>query len=250
MSPHGLRGHDGSRRAALAEHAEARDRLLSWAAAQARRYRRLAGEGGRRREAMEFGDLKQHNLRAALDWAADGGSVADGLIVMCRMEDWWRASGSTVEAWERLRHLARPGRSGESVSERLWLEGVICLAAFATLTDDDARAVVDELTLRAERKLDELPDRRLRLRLATQLAWVRLDLTDVGAGQRLEDLLAESRRLGGLDGQLAALPSRLLAAGAVPGRGAGRQPRPARRRRNGTATTRLERTLRRSLGAF
>ncbi|MFN0026448.1 MAG: ATP-binding protein [Acidimicrobiales bacterium] len=174
----------------------AHDGLLRWAAATARRYWELASEG-RHRVAMELGDLEQQNLRAALDWAAESGSVADGVIVMCRMEDWWRSSGHTFEAWERLRHLLDRAQR-EPVPERLWLEGVICLAAFATFAGDPARSEISKLIAPAERKLDQLSDRRLALRLATQLAWISLELTDVGTGPRLRDLLAESRRLGGL----------------------------------------------------
>ena len=133
VSPHRLRGHDGSRRdGAPTEHTEARDRLLSWAAAQARRHQRLAAEGGQHRAAMEFGDLEQHNLRAALDWATESGSVADGLIVMCRMDYWWKASVHTGEAWERLLRLLERSED-EPVPERRWLEAVLTLAVFATV---------------------------------------------------------------------------------------------------------------------
>ena len=76
----------------------ARDRLLGWATQLAREYQRLIMDHGHHREAMELADREQHNLRAALDWAADGGSVAEGLVVICRTEDWWRASGHTAEA--------------------------------------------------------------------------------------------------------------------------------------------------------
>jgi predicted ATPase/DNA-binding SARP family transcriptional activator len=180
-----------------ADHAEARDRLLFWAAAEARHYQRLSADGRRHRVAMDLADLEQHNLRAALDWAAEGGDPADGLAVMCRTEDWWRASGHTVEAWERLQGLLDRAET-EPVPGRRWLEGVTCLAVFATFLDDRAQAIASELVSRAERRLDVLPDRRLRLRLASQLAWIRVDFADSGSGERLRELLEESRRLGGL----------------------------------------------------
>jgi hypothetical protein len=65
------------------------------------------------------------------------------------------------------------------------------------LLDDHARADATELLLRAEQSLEGLADRQLRFRIATALAWFRFDVNDNGAGQRLLDLLAESRRLGG-----------------------------------------------------
>ena len=174
----------------------AREGLLRWAVEEAERYRQRADAHGHR-VAMDAVEQEQHNMRAALDWAAGGGAAVQGVAVLCGTEDWWRAAGHTAEGWERLRTLLDRAVDHE-VPERTWLHGVTCLVVFAAFLDDAAQAVSAELLGRVERRLEHVPDPELRLRLATELAWVRLDLSDAGGGIRFVELLAESRRLGGL----------------------------------------------------
>jgi hypothetical protein len=174
----------------------ARDALLRWAAAEAAAYRARAEEHGHR-FAMDLVEREQHNMRAALDWAASGGSAVDGIAVLYGTEDWWRAAGHTAEAWDRLRGLLERAVD-DDVPERTWLQGVTSLVVFAAFLDDAAQAVSTELLNRAEQRLAQVPDPELRLRLATELAWVRLDMADAGGGGRFVELLAESHRLGGL----------------------------------------------------
>jgi hypothetical protein len=179
------------------EHDDARDGLLRWAVAQAAGYQHLARERGTG-AAMELADREQHNLRAALDRAATGGSAIDGITVIADTDDWWRAAGHTAEAWERLRQLLDLAASNDAVPERTWLHGVTCLAVFAAFLDEDAQRVAAELVQATVQRLEHVADHELRLRLATELAWVQLDLGDRTVGRRLGALLAESRRLGGL----------------------------------------------------
>lgn len=182
---------------APATEADARGALLGWAVAQGAAYEQLVAER-RTGSAIQLADREQHNLRAALDWAEAGGSAADGIKVIVSTEDWWRAAGNTAEAWERLRALLDRADAGQEVPEHTWLRGVTCLAVFAAFLDEAAQQVAAELVERARQRLERVADAELRLRMATELAWVQLDLSDPTAGHRLRALLAESRRLGGL----------------------------------------------------
>jgi hypothetical protein len=72
------------------------------------------------------------------------------------------------------------------------------LAVFAAFLDEAAQHVAADFVERALQRLQGVDDAELRLRMATELAWVQLDLSDATAGDRLRALLAESLRLGGL----------------------------------------------------
>jgi predicted ATPase len=180
-----------------ASRSGALDGLMTWAVEQAQGYQRLTVDSSHHRIAMDLVDREQHNLRAALEWAADGGSAERGITVICCTEDWWRAAGHTAEAWARLRTLLDRAAHLD-VDERTWLEGVTRLAVFAAFLDERAQRVSADLVDRARQRLERVADPELRLRLTVELTWVQLDLADVTAGRRLRDLLAQSRLLGGL----------------------------------------------------
>jgi predicted ATPase/DNA-binding SARP family transcriptional activator len=169
---------------APATEADARGALLRWAVAQGAGYERLVAEHDTG-SAIQLADREQHNLRAALDWAAAGGSAADGVTVIVSTEDWWRAAGHTAEAWERLRALLDRADAGPELQEHIWLRGVTCLAVFAAFLDEAAQHVAADFVERALQRLEGVGDAELRLRMATELAWVQLDLSDTKAGDRL-----------------------------------------------------------------
>ena len=177
--------------------ADACDALLRWAVAQGARYEQLVAEHDTG-SAIQLADREQHNLRAALDWAAARGSAVDGVTVIVSTEDWWRAAGHTAKAWERLRALLDRVDAGPEVQEHSWLRGVTCVAVFAAFLDEAAQHIAADFVERACNRLLRVDDAELRLRMAIELAWVQLDLSDATAGDRLKALLAESLRLGGL----------------------------------------------------
>lgn len=180
----------------------AQDRLLAWALHTAGRYASMTEQGNGHRRAMAEVDALQHNLRAALDWAAAGGSVAHGLSVMARLEDWWRASGRTTEAWDRsyrLLSLAQPSADPADrrhVDTESYLVAATWTAAFGVHLVESTPAV-QALVISTEQGIASLADPTTRLRLATQLRWLAWDLDGADGAAKLLALLEDSARLGG-----------------------------------------------------
>lgn len=145
-----LRAYARERLEASGEGPATRDRLLGWTAALAATA--APGlEGPAQRGWLDRLDEERDNLRASLDWCAEGGNVALGLRMAGDLHHWWYQRGDLVEARDRLLELLELGTSADPGSRararRTLAVMRIYLGEVSAAGDDFSRAA--ELALEA-----------------------------------------------------------------------------------------------------
>jgi hypothetical protein len=135
----------------------------------------------------------QHNLRAALDWAAASGRAAAGVDLIVRSDSWWRNTLNLTEALDRAAELYE--RAEGELDPVLRVRALTSMAFFTTYVP--GRADVGAAYVAASRAaLAEIDDEVERMRLRIMSNITRVGRPDPDVGAELEELLAEAHRLG------------------------------------------------------
>ena len=157
------------------ESALALSRLVAWAVSLADRYSELAVTS-RHADAVTIANRDRHNIRAALDHATSQSWFSVAARIMLDLEDWWRATSRTAEAWTRYLRIL------DTFVELRDSGGLLArLASAAGLSGiyvQDSESQISGVVSQAWAHLDEIEDPEERLTTWCLLLVVEFDEDD------------------------------------------------------------------------